>query len=38
MTMYRLIHHGGLRSIRIGRSFRIPAAAVDEYLHRQLHQ
>jgi excisionase family DNA binding protein len=36
MTVYRLIHSGELRCVRIGRSFRIPADAVNEYLNRQL--
>ncbi|MDR3202879.1 MAG: helix-turn-helix domain-containing protein [Bifidobacteriaceae bacterium] len=32
MTVYRLIHAGELRAIRVGRSFRVPADALDEYL------
>jgi excisionase family DNA binding protein len=32
MTIYRLIHSGELPAVRIGRSFRVPAAAVDAYL------
>ena len=35
MTVYRLVHSGELPAIRVGRSFRIPAAAVDDYLGRQ---
>ncbi|WP_026416370.1 helix-turn-helix domain-containing protein [Actinomadura oligospora] len=32
MTVYRLAHAGELPSIRVGRSFRVPAAAVYDYL------
>jgi excisionase family DNA binding protein len=32
MTVYRLIHSGELRAVRVGRSFRVPAEALDEYL------
>jgi excisionase family DNA binding protein len=32
MTVYRLVHSGELEAIRIGRSFRIPEAAVTAYL------
>lgn len=32
MTVYRLVHTGELVSSRVGRSFRINALAVDEYL------
>jgi excisionase family DNA binding protein len=32
MTVYRLIHSGELRAVRVGRSFRVPADAVDEFL------
>lgn len=32
MTVYRLVHHGHLPSIRFGRSFRVPERAVHEYL------
>jgi excisionase family DNA binding protein len=32
MTVYRLIHSGELRAVRVGRSFRVPTDAVDEYL------
>jgi excisionase family DNA binding protein len=32
MTVYRLVHSGHLPAIRVGRSFRVPAQAVHEYL------
>ena len=32
MTVYRLVHSGELASVRVGRSFRVPARAVNEYL------
>lgn len=32
MTVYRLVHSGELPAIRVGRSFRVPEQAVDEYL------
>jgi excisionase family DNA binding protein len=32
MTVYRLVHSGELPAIRVGRSFRVPAQAVDDYL------
>lgn len=32
MTVYRLIHGGELVALRVGRSFRIPVTALDEYL------
>jgi excisionase family DNA binding protein len=32
MTVYRLIHAGALRAVRVGRSFRVPAEAVEEFL------
>ena len=34
MTIYRLVHSGELRAVRIGRSFRVPERAVDELLGR----
>lgn len=33
MTVYRLVHSGHLDAIRVGRSFRVPAQAVREYLN-----
>jgi len=32
MTVYRLVHSGDLEAIRVGRSLRIPEAAVNQYL------
>lgn len=32
MTVYRLVHHGELASIRVGRSYRISEQAVNQYL------
>ncbi len=32
MTVYRLVHNGDLPAVRVGRSFRVPAQAVDDYL------
>ncbi len=32
MTVYRLVHSGELPAIRVGRSFRVPAQAVHDYL------
>ena len=32
MTVYRLVHGGGLPAVRIGRSFRVPEQAVNQYL------
>lgn len=32
MTVYRLIHAGTIPSIRVGRTFRIPADAFADYL------
>jgi excisionase family DNA binding protein len=32
MTVYRLVHAGDLPAIRVGRSFRVPEQAVDDYL------
>ena len=34
MTVYRLVHNGDLPAVRVGRSFRVPQAAVDEYLRQ----
>lgn len=33
MTVYRLVHSGELEAIRVGRSFRVPEHAVNQYLH-----
>jgi excisionase family DNA binding protein len=32
MTVYRLVHSGEMPAVRVGRSFRVPESAVDEYL------
>lgn len=32
MTVYRLIHSGELEAIRVGRSFRVPEQAINQYL------
>ncbi|MCK9919842.1 helix-turn-helix domain-containing protein [Microbacteriaceae bacterium K1510] len=34
MTVYRLVHSGELPAVRFGRSFRVPASAVDEAVTR----
>src|SRR5690242_3945098 len=31
MTVYRLVHGGELSAVRVGRSFRVPRHAVEEY-------
>ena len=32
MTVYRLVHAGDLAAVRVGRSFRVPERAVQDYL------
>jgi excisionase family DNA binding protein len=32
MTVYRLVHAGDLPAARVGRSFRVPKHAVEDYL------
>lgn len=32
MTVYRLVHSGELPAARVGRSFRVPQSAVEDYL------
>jgi excisionase family DNA binding protein len=34
MTVYRLVHGGDLPAVRVGRSFRVPEDAVNEYLRK----
>ena len=34
MTVYRLVHSGELPAVRVGRSFRVTEADVDDYLRR----
>ena len=36
MTVYRLVHSGQLGAVRVGRSFRVPEQAVQEYLRAGL--
>ncbi|MEJ7744053.1 MAG: helix-turn-helix domain-containing protein [Nocardioidaceae bacterium] len=38
MTVYRLVHGGELPAVRVGRSFRVSQAAVDEYLRRSFYR
>jgi excisionase family DNA binding protein len=38
MTVYRLINSGELPAVRIGRSFRLPAADVDQYVAQRLYK
>jgi excisionase family DNA binding protein len=38
MTVYRLVHAGDLPAVRVGRSFRVPQDAVDDYLRRSFYQ
>lgn len=38
MTVYRLVHSGDLPAVRVGRSFRVPESAVDEYLRKSYFQ
>lgn len=37
MTVYRMVHTGVLPSVRVGRSFRVPEKAVDDYLRDAYH-
>src|SRR3954465_6182835 len=32
MTVYRLVHNGELPAVRVGKSFRVPEQAVNDYL------
>lgn len=32
MTVYRLVHSGELAAVHVGKSYRVPEAAVDAYL------
>lgn len=38
MTVYRLVHGGQLPAVRVGRSFRVPENAVNEYLRKSFFQ
>lgn len=35
MTVYRMVHAGELPAIRVGKSFRVPQAAVEDMLQGQ---
>ena len=37
MTVYRLVHSGELRAVRVGRSFRVNETAVSEYLESSVY-
>ncbi len=37
MTVYRLVHSGELPAARVGRSFRVPKDAVQDYLRNAYH-
>ena len=32
MTVYRLVHSGEMPAVRVGRSFRVPQEALEQYL------
>ncbi len=38
MTVYRLLHSGEMPAVRVGRSYRVPEAAVDEFLRKSYFQ
>ncbi len=38
MTVYRLVHSGELAAVRVGRSFRVPEDAVNDYLRKSFFQ
>lgn len=38
MTVYRLVHAGELPAARVGRSYRVPKQAVDDYLRDSYFQ
>ncbi len=38
MTVYRLVHSGELEAVRVGRSFRVPESAVEEFLAKSYFQ
>lgn len=38
MTVYRLVHSGELEAVRVGRSFRVPEHAVEEFLGKSFFQ
>ncbi len=34
MTVYRLVHSGEMPAIRVGKSYRVPASALEQYLEQ----
>ncbi len=38
MTVYRLVHSGELEAVRVGRSFRVPEDAVEEFLAKSFFE
>lgn len=34
MTVYRLVHAGELPAVRVGRSYRVPEQAIQDYLRQ----
>jgi excisionase family DNA binding protein len=36
MTVYRLVHSGEMPAVRFGRSYRVPEAAVEQYLRKSV--
>lgn len=36
-TVYKLIQQGKLRAIRVGRLWRVPSVALDDYLRKSTH-
>ena len=32
MTVYRLVHSGEMSAVRVGRSYRVPQEALEQYL------
>ncbi|MFT4299255.1 MAG: helix-turn-helix domain-containing protein [Aeromicrobium sp.] len=38
MTVYRLVHGGQLNAVRVGRSFRVPQNAVDDFIERSFYE
>lgn len=38
MTVYRLVHSGELEAVRVGRSFRVPEQAVQDFLEKSFFE
>jgi excisionase family DNA binding protein len=38
MTVYRMVHSGELPAVRVGRSFRVPEKAVQDYLKSAFYE